>query len=102
MQPILDGELYRIMNDFYNRWNIEPIIDNLNSIINETKKTLIEQVNKRDERLQIKEEILNRQMESDAQAMDDMYKEGKELGIYKKEEEEENTIKIDEDGNITI
>lgn len=39
------------------------------------------------------DENLEEQMESDAQAMDEMYKEGKELGIYKasegKEEEEE-------------
>src|SRR5688572_1390615 len=39
MQPILDGELYRVMNDYYNTWNIEPIIDNLNSIIHKTKQT---------------------------------------------------------------
>jgi hypothetical protein len=95
LQPVLDGEIYRVLNDFYNIWNIEPIIDNLNNILKQTKMTIKKQAEKRDELNQkvgesnIKEDVLQTVIPDP-------------LPIDDNEEQNENNIEIDNDGNIIL
>jgi hypothetical protein len=47
--PISDGELFKIVNEYYNNWDLKPIMDHISEVISYTKRNLANDVLKRDE-----------------------------------------------------
>lgn len=107
--PVGDGELYRIVNDFYNNWDLKPVMDHITEVIAYTKRNLADEVMKRDEifnkaKLENeKQEFINGTIATAKKAFENTeVVDGSKYIRIKPKQEEEHNIEIDNNGVLNI
>ena len=104
--PVADGELYRIVNDFYNNWDLKPVMDHITEVISYTKRNLADEVMKRDDifnkaKLENEKHELQTNEQNPVKYIEEPT--GAPLLITKRvKHEEEHNIEIDNNGVLNI
>jgi len=93
LQPIAEGELYKIINNYWNDWEMQPILDSLNKILRYTEVKLQQNVNEREKQ----EKKLDKLLEGHTAIKLD-----ENRTLIKDEEHPEGQIIINKDNEIII
>lgn len=105
LKPIVDGEIYKIIDNIYSTWsNFDMIIDNLNTIITQQKMTLRKELEKlNDKMIKLKEKELDKdEVEHEYNQIEEFAEDEGFIDENLSEDNDEIKENLDKDGNLII